>query len=87
MKKQLEVLIEKSMKSGIKIETVIGDIAYSEKSNIIYTDEHSKQWQFQQSQYFKDKKQGKSKLTYIKWVCRFYSISAYPFYISSIKFD
>ena len=38
--KQLEALIEKSMESGIKVETVIGDIAYSEKSNIIYTEEH-----------------------------------------------
>jgi len=38
--KQLQSLIEKSTKSGIKIETVIGDIAYSEKNNIIYTEEH-----------------------------------------------
>lgn len=35
--KQLENLIEKSIKSGMEVETVIGDAAYSEKSNIEYT--------------------------------------------------
>lgn len=38
--KQLETLIEKSKESGIEVETVIGDTAYSEKSNIIYAEEH-----------------------------------------------
>lgn len=36
--KQLEDLIEKSKKTGMEIETVIGDSAYSEKGNIEYTD-------------------------------------------------
>jgi hypothetical protein len=35
--KQLQTLIEKSEKAGVKVETVIGDAAYSEKENIIYT--------------------------------------------------
>ncbi len=35
--KQLETLIEKSVKAGLKVETVIGDAAYSEKGNIEYT--------------------------------------------------
>jgi IS5 family transposase len=35
--KQLQTLIEKSANAGIKVETVIGDAAYSEKENIIYT--------------------------------------------------
>ena len=35
--KQLETLIEKSIKSGMVIDTVIGDAAYSEKGNIEYT--------------------------------------------------
>jgi hypothetical protein len=34
--KQLETLIEKSVKVGMEIETVIGDAAYSEKGNIEY---------------------------------------------------
>ena len=38
--KQLEKLIEKSIKAGIKVETVIGDAAYSEKGNIEYTKEN-----------------------------------------------
>ncbi|QNO14359.1 IS1182 family transposase [Alkalicella caledoniensis] len=37
--KQLETLIEKSVKAGMKVETVIGDAAYSEKGNIEYTKE------------------------------------------------
>ncbi|NRD80192.1 IS1182 family transposase [Bacillus sp. BRMEA1] len=37
--KQLETLIEKSIKAGVKVETVIGDAAYSEKGNIEYTKE------------------------------------------------
>ncbi|MEK5390067.1 IS1182 family transposase [Margalitia sp. FSL K6-0131] len=37
--KQLETLIEKSIKAGMKVETVIGDTAYSEKGNIEYTKE------------------------------------------------
>ena len=35
--KQLETLIEKSVKAGVDVETVIGDAAYSEKRNIEYT--------------------------------------------------
>lgn len=35
--KQLEALIEKSIKSGMDVKTVIGDAAYSEKKNIEYT--------------------------------------------------
>jgi len=38
--KQLETLIEKSIKAGVKVETVIGDTAYSEKGNIEYTKEN-----------------------------------------------
>lgn len=38
--KQLEMLIEKSIKTGMKVETVIGDAAYSEKGNIEYTKEN-----------------------------------------------
>lgn len=34
--KYLQELIEKSQKTGMEIETVIGDTAYSEKDNIIY---------------------------------------------------
>lgn len=34
--KYLETLIEKSKKTGMEIDTVIGDTAYSEKDNIIY---------------------------------------------------
>lgn len=32
--KQLEALIEKSIKAGMEVETIIGDAAYSEKGNI-----------------------------------------------------
>lgn len=35
--KQLQMLIEKSQAAGIQVETVIGDTAYSEKDNLIYT--------------------------------------------------
>jgi hypothetical protein len=35
--KQLQTLIEKSRETGMKIDTVIGDTAYSEKDNIKYT--------------------------------------------------
>jgi len=35
--KQLTTLIEKSIKSGIEVDSVIGDAAYSEKGNIEYT--------------------------------------------------
>ena len=38
--KQLETLIEKSMKAGMQVETVIGDAAYSEKGNIEYAREN-----------------------------------------------
>ncbi len=34
--KQLHVLIEKSKAAGMKVETVIGDTAYSEKDNLAY---------------------------------------------------
>ncbi|MDQ0221343.1 hypothetical protein J2S21_004513 [Peribacillus cavernae] len=37
--KQLETLIEKSIKAGMEVDTVIGDAAYSEKGNIEYTNE------------------------------------------------
>lgn len=35
--KQLQILIEKSQAAGMKVQTVIGDAAYSEKDNITYT--------------------------------------------------
>ncbi|WP_054955286.1 IS1182 family transposase [Paenibacillus dakarensis] len=35
--KQLQMLIEKSQAAGMQVETVIGDTAYSEKDNLIYT--------------------------------------------------
>lgn len=35
--KQLEILIEKSIKAGMDVKTVIGDAAYSEEGNIAYT--------------------------------------------------
>ncbi|MBP1966772.1 IS1182 family transposase [Paenibacillus aceris] len=35
--KQLQTLIEKSIAAGMKIDTVIGDTAYSEKDNIMYS--------------------------------------------------
>ncbi|RED56014.1 IS1182 family transposase [Cohnella lupini] len=35
--KQLQTLIEKSKATGLEVTTVIGDTAYSEKDNIIYT--------------------------------------------------
>jgi len=38
--KQLETLIEKSIKAGMKIDTVIGDTAYSEKGNIEYANKN-----------------------------------------------
>ena len=38
--KQLETLIEKSIKAGMEVETVISDAAYSEKKNIEYTKEN-----------------------------------------------
>jgi len=38
--KQLQTLIEKSIKAGMKVKTVIGDVAYSEKGNIEYTNEN-----------------------------------------------
>jgi len=38
--KQLITLIEKSIKSGMKVENVIGDAAYSEKGNISYAKSH-----------------------------------------------
>ena len=41
--KQLQTLIEKSQETGMEIETVIGDTAYSEKDNIQYTKENELQ--------------------------------------------
>ncbi|NOU86198.1 IS1182 family transposase [Paenibacillus sp. LMG 31460] len=41
--KQLQPLIEKSRKTGMEIDTVIGDIAYSEKENIHYANENELQ--------------------------------------------
>ena len=38
--KQLETLIEKSIKTGMEIDTVIGDTAYSEKRNIEYANKN-----------------------------------------------
>lgn len=38
--KQLETLIEKSIGTGMEVETVIGDAAYSEKKNIEYANEN-----------------------------------------------
>jgi hypothetical protein len=38
--KQLETLIEKSIKAGLEVENVIGDAAYSEKGNIEYANEN-----------------------------------------------
>lgn len=38
--KYLQELIEKSKQSGVKVEAVMGDRAYSAKENIIYTKEH-----------------------------------------------
>jgi hypothetical protein len=38
--KQLETLIEKSIKAGMEVETLIGDAAYSEKGNIEYANEN-----------------------------------------------
>lgn len=35
--KQLQALIEKSKTAGVQVNTVIGDTAYSEKDNILYT--------------------------------------------------
>ena len=35
--KQLQTLIEKSQAAGMQVKTVIGDTAYSEKDNLIYT--------------------------------------------------
>jgi transposase len=37
--KYLQALIEKSKETGMKVDTVIGDTAYSEKENIEYTNE------------------------------------------------
>jgi IS5 family transposase len=38
--KYMQDLIEKSQETGMKIDTIIGDTAYSEKNNIRYTKEH-----------------------------------------------
>lgn len=38
--KQLKTLIEKSIKAGMKIDTVIGDTAYSEKGNVEYANKN-----------------------------------------------
>jgi hypothetical protein len=38
--KYMQELIEKSQATGMEIDTVIGDTAYSEKNNILYTKEH-----------------------------------------------
>ena len=38
--KQLQMLIEKSQAAGMQVKTVIGDAAYSEKDNLIYTNEN-----------------------------------------------
>ena len=41
--KYLQTLIEKSQETGMKIDTIIGDTAYSEKDNIQYANEHELQ--------------------------------------------
>jgi IS5 family transposase len=41
--KQLQALIEKSRETGMKIDTVIGDTAYSEKDNIQYASQNELQ--------------------------------------------
>jgi hypothetical protein len=41
--KQLQSLIEKSRETGMKIDTVIGDTAYSEKDNIQYANQNELQ--------------------------------------------
>ena len=41
--KYLQELIEKSQETGMEIETVIGDTAYSEKDNIHYAKENELQ--------------------------------------------
>jgi len=41
--KYLQTLIEKSQETGMKIDTIIGDTAYSEKENIQYANEHKLQ--------------------------------------------
>lgn len=37
--KQLKELVEKSREAGIKVDTIIGDAAYSEKENIEYAEQ------------------------------------------------
>jgi len=39
--KQLQTLIEKSQQAGIEVKTIIGDAAYSEKDNIVYSKENT----------------------------------------------
>lgn len=39
--KQLQMLIEKSKEAGMEVKTVIGDTAYSERDNIIYSSSNS----------------------------------------------
>lgn len=41
--KYLQTLVEKSRETGMKIDTIIGDTAYSEKGNIQYAHEHKLQ--------------------------------------------
>lgn len=41
--KHLQILIEKSYETGMEIDTIIGDTAYSEKENIKYANEHKLQ--------------------------------------------
>ena len=38
--KQLSALVEKSIEAGIAVDTVVGDMAYSEKGNIEYAENH-----------------------------------------------
>jgi transposase len=39
--KQLQALIEKSKAAGMRVKTVIGDMAYSEKDNLVYSEENN----------------------------------------------
>lgn len=39
--KQLQTLIEKSQAAGMEVKTVIGDAAYSEKDNLLYSKTHA----------------------------------------------
>ena len=75
--KELPKLVQKSKAAGIQIESVIGDMAYSEKKNIeaakegakkktytetIICDSHSEQVKFQETEHFKEKMRERYKI-------------------------